>query len=68
MTRTGTVTSIFHEGEEIVLVEGTYQGTLGVFVRFRDDVGWAEIAERRVTSEVTPSRGLAILWRKTEAQ
>jgi hypothetical protein len=36
----------FLEGDEVVLVEGTYQGTLGVFVRLRADAGWADIAER----------------------
>ncbi len=37
---------IFHEGDKVILVEGTYQGTLGIFVRLRDDVGWADIMER----------------------
>ena len=46
MADTEPVTATFHEGDEVVLVEGTYQGTLGVFVRFRDDVGWADITER----------------------
>lgn len=46
MTNTGRVNPVFHEGDEVVLVEGTYQGTLGVFVRLTDDVGWADIKER----------------------
>ena len=46
MADTVPATATFHEGDEVVLVEGTYQGTLGVFVRFRDDVGWAGITER----------------------
>jgi hypothetical protein len=46
MAQTGKVLSRFHEGDEVVLGEGTYQGTLGVFVRLRDDVSWADIAER----------------------
>ncbi len=46
MAQTGKVLSRFHEGDEVVLVEGTYQGTLGVFVRLRDDVGWADVEER----------------------
>jgi hypothetical protein len=46
MAQSETVTPIFHEGDEVVLVHGTYQGTLGVFVRLRDDVGWADIVER----------------------
>jgi hypothetical protein len=36
----------FHEGDEVVLAEGTYQGTLGVFLRLREDVSWADITER----------------------
>ena len=46
MSHTGSLPPTFHEGDEIVLVEGSYQGTLGVFVRLRDDVAWADIAER----------------------
>ena len=46
MDHTESVPRIFHEGDEVVLVEGTYQGTLGVFVRLRADVGWADITER----------------------
>ena len=30
--------TVFHEGDEVVLGRGTYQGTLGVFVRFKTDV------------------------------
>jgi hypothetical protein len=36
----------FHEGDEVVLTEGTYQGTLGVFLRLREDIKWADITER----------------------
>lgn len=46
MAHTETVSPVFHEGDDVVLVEGTYQGTSGVFVRLRDDVGWADITER----------------------
>ncbi len=46
MAHTKPVTPPFHEGDEVVLVEGTYQGTLGVFVRLKKDVAWADIAER----------------------
>jgi hypothetical protein len=40
------VTPMFRKGDEVVLIEGTYQGTLGVFIRLRDDAGWADITER----------------------
>lgn len=45
MTHPETAPSLFHEGEAVVLVEGTYQGTLGSFVRLREDTRWADIAE-----------------------
>ena len=41
-----TAGSAFREGDEIVLDCGTYQGTLGVFVRLRKDPNWADILER----------------------
>jgi hypothetical protein len=46
MKRNRPVGTPFHEGDEVVLAEGTYQGTLGVFLRLREDVNWADIAER----------------------
>jgi len=36
----------FREGDEVVLSQGSYQGTLGVFLRLREDVHWADITER----------------------
>jgi hypothetical protein len=36
----------FREGDEVVLADGPYQGTQGVFVRFGNDVKWADINER----------------------
>jgi hypothetical protein len=36
----------YREGDEVVLAEGTYQGTLGVFVRLLADTKWADITER----------------------
>jgi hypothetical protein len=40
------VGATFHEGDEVVLAEGTYQGTQGVFVRLKEDLNWADITER----------------------
>ncbi len=37
---------LFREGDSVELAEGTYQGTQGVFVRLREDINWADIAER----------------------
>jgi len=39
-------TTEFRNGDKVVLAEGTYQGTPGVFIRLRPDVNWAEIRER----------------------
>jgi hypothetical protein len=36
----------FREGDEIVLERGSNQGTLGVFLRLREDPKWADITER----------------------
>jgi len=38
--------STFREGDEVVLAHGGYQGTLGVFLRLKEDVNWADITER----------------------
>lgn len=46
MTDSKNVDTAFHEGEEVVLAKGTYQGTPGVFRRLRKDVNWADITER----------------------
>jgi hypothetical protein len=40
------VGTAFHEGDEVVLAEGTYQGTQGVFMRLKDDAKWADVTER----------------------
>jgi hypothetical protein len=36
----------FVRGEQVVLAEGTYQGTCGVFLQLRPDIRWADIEER----------------------
>jgi hypothetical protein len=36
----------FREGDEVVLALGSHQGTLGVFLRLREDPSWADITER----------------------
>ena len=45
MTGTSTGTATFHRGDHVELVTGTYQGTVGVFIEFKDDVNWADITE-----------------------
>jgi hypothetical protein len=36
----------FQSGDLVVLAEGTYQGTPGVFVCFKPDANWADLKER----------------------
>jgi hypothetical protein len=49
----------FHEGDEVVLAEGTYQGTQGVFLRLTKDPNWADITERNGTIRMHPMAWLA---------
>jgi dTDP-4-amino-4,6-dideoxygalactose transaminase len=49
----------FREGDEVVLANGTYQGTLGVFLRLRADVSWADIRERNGNVRSHPVTWLA---------
>ena len=46
MMSTRLVGPTFREGDEVVLADGPYQGTLGVFLRLREDPNWADITER----------------------
>ena len=46
MNQTKVVTVAFREGDEVELIAGSYQGTLGVFVGLGGDVKWADIEER----------------------
>ena len=44
----------FRAGDKVVLAEGTYQGTPGVFVKLREDVNWADIQELNGTVRSHP--------------
>ena len=46
MLNTEPAGTVFHKGDEVILAEGTYQGTQGVFMHLNKDVNWADIAER----------------------
>jgi hypothetical protein len=46
MTSNRPVGTAFREGDEVVLAQGSYQGTLGVFIRLKEDINWADITER----------------------
>ncbi len=43
---TDTNKAVFHNGDEVVLVLGTYPGTSGIFLHLTSDVKWADIRER----------------------
>ena len=53
------MTNTFHEGDEVVLANGTYQGTPGVFLRLKEDIKWADITERDGTIRSHPVEWLA---------
>jgi hypothetical protein len=59
MMNTRPADPAFREGDEIVLANGTYQGTLGVFLRLREDVKWADITERSGSTRSHPVAWLA---------
>ena len=65
MISAGLVHPEFHEGDEVVLAEGTYQGTLGVFLHLREDVKWADIVERNGTIRSHPIAWLALATEAT---
>ena len=49
----------FHEGDEVVLADGTYQGTQGVFLGLTKDANWADITERNGSIRMHPLVWLA---------
>jgi hypothetical protein len=46
MNQTTVAAPVFRVGDEVELITGSYQGTLGVFVGLRSDVKWADLCER----------------------
>jgi hypothetical protein len=49
----------FREGDEVVLAEGSYQGTPGVFLHLKEDPNWADIRERDGSVRSHPMAWLA---------
>ena len=56
---TRLVGNVFREGDEVVLAEGTYRGTSGVFLRLKEDANWADITERNGAIRSHPLEWLA---------
>ncbi len=50
----------FHEGDEVVLATGSHQGTLGIFLRLKADVNWADITQRSGNVRSHPMEWLAL--------
>ncbi len=55
----------FREGDEVMLAQGTYPGTLGVFLRLKKDANWADITERDGDIRSHPVKWLAHVPRTT---
>jgi len=55
--------SAFREGDEVVLAEGTYQGTVGIFLHLREDINWADITESNGAIRSHPVAWLAFAKR-----
>lgn len=56
----------FGEGDEVVLIAGTYEGTPGVFLRLKDDLHWADIVERNGSIRSHPVAWLAHITRDSK--
>jgi hypothetical protein len=48
----------FRAGDKVVLADGPYKGTPGVFLQFREDVNWADITESNGVIRSHPSAWL----------
>ncbi len=59
MTSVRPLDSGFREGDAVILIGGTYQGTPGVFLRLREDIKWADITERNGRVRQHPVEWLA---------
>lgn len=59
MNNVKATSTTFCQGDEIVLVHGSYQGTIGIFFRLKDDNQWADITESNGTIRSHPVAWLA---------
>jgi hypothetical protein len=49
----------FHNGDQVYLAKGSYQGTLGTFLNLRSDPKWADIREPGDSIRAHPVEWLA---------
>lgn len=54
MMNTNAPGSAFIQGEQVMLRDGTYQGTHGVFLQLKQDSNWADIREPNGTIRSHP--------------
>jgi hypothetical protein len=59
MNNAKVTSTTFCQGDEVVLVHGSYQGTRGIFFRLKVDSQWADITERNGTIRSHPVAWLA---------
>jgi hypothetical protein len=65
MHNSSTITgSEFHSGDNVVLAEGPYQGTQGMFLNLTKDAHWAEIEERHSQGYDHRVRSHPVIWLK----
>jgi transcription antitermination factor NusG len=55
-------TSDFKAGDNVVLVEGPYQGISGVFLRLAKDDKWADIEEKTYQGTNHGERTHPVMW------
>ena len=53
------INPVFNQGDEVVLVRGSYQGTPGIFFRLKADPAWADVTERNGLIRTHPVEWLA---------
>jgi hypothetical protein len=56
--------SEFKAGDNVVLVEGPYQGITGVFLRLAKDAKWADIEENTYQGTNHGERSHPVMWLK----
>jgi hypothetical protein len=59
-TATALAACAFHEGDQVYLARGSYQGTVGTFLHLRSDPKWADILEPNSSVRAHPVEWMAL--------
>ena len=51
---------VFHEGDQVYLTKGSYEGTTGTFMHLRTDPKWADVLEPDSTVRAHPIEWMAL--------